>query len=110
METGQDLRELFIQEVIDHLESIGRPGHNVCFIEPKYSGDGPCEQGPLAEYFHTRHGMTIVHADPAELALRDGEVWYDDTLVDIAYRDYEIRDLLALEATGVDVTPIRTLF
>ncbi len=110
METGQDLRELFIQEVIDHLESIGRPGRNVCFIEPKYSGDGPCEQAPLAEYFHARHGMTIVHADPAELVLRDGEVRYDDTPVDIAYRDYEIRDLLALEATGVDVTPVRTLF
>jgi len=110
METGQDLRELFIQEVIDHLESIGRPGRNVCFIEPKYSGDGPCEQAPLADYFHARHGMTIVHADPAELVLRDGQVWYDDTQVDIAYRDYEIRDLLALEATGVDVTPVRTLF
>src|SRR5690242_8501306 len=44
MEVGQDLRELFIQEVIDHLETIGRTGRNVCFIEPKYSGDGPCEQ------------------------------------------------------------------
>jgi hypothetical protein len=30
--------------------------------------------------------------------------------VDIAYRDYEIRDLLALESTGVDVTPVRVLF
>lgn len=111
METGQDLRELFIQEVVDHLEAVGRPGRNVCFIEPKYAGDGPNEQAPLAEYFHERHGMTIVHADPSELTLRKGEVWYEDTLVDIAYRDYEIRDLLALErARGVDLAPVRTLF
>ncbi|HVX61108.1 MAG TPA: hypothetical protein VHC19_10915 [Pirellulales bacterium] len=110
MEPGQDLRELFIQEVLDHLEAIGRPGRNVCFIEPKYADEGPSEQAPLAQYFHERHGMTVVHADPAELSLRKGEVWYGDTLVDVAYRDYEIRDLLALEATGVDIAPVRELF
>lgn len=110
MEVGQDLRELFIQEVIDHLEAIGRGGRNVCFIEPKYSGDGPSEQAPLAAYFHERHGMTVVHADPAELTLRNGEVYYHETPVDIAYRDYEVRDLLALEARGVDLAPVRRLF
>lgn len=110
MEVGQDLRELFIQEVIDHLEAIGRTGRNVCFIEPKYSGDGPCEQAPLAEYFHARHGMTIMHADPAELTVESGEVCYEGTPIDIAYRDYEIRDLLALEAAGTDVRPVRRLF
>jgi hypothetical protein len=110
MEVGQDLRELFIQEVIDHLEAIGRTGRNVCFIEPKYSGDGPSEQQPLAEYFHSRHGMTIIHADPAELTLEGGEVFYEGTPVDIAYRDYEVRDLLALEAAGADLAPVRRLF
>ncbi len=52
MEPGQDLRELFIQEVLDHLEAIGRPGRNLCFIEPKYADEGPSEQAPLAQYFH----------------------------------------------------------
>lgn len=107
---GQDLRELFIQEVLDHLEAIGRTGRNVCFIEPKYADEGPSEQAPLAEYFHERHGMTVVHADPKELSIRHGEVWYEDTRVDIAYRDYEIRDLLDLEASGVDLEPVRRLF
>ncbi|HUY89957.1 MAG TPA: hypothetical protein VMV10_14570 [Pirellulales bacterium] len=107
---GQDLRELFIQEVVDHLEAIGRPGRNLCFIEPKYADEGTSEQAPLAEYFHERHGMTVVHADPKELAIRGGEVWYEDTPIDIAYRDYEIRDLLELEAGGVDIGPVRRLF
>ena len=107
---GQDLRELFIQEIVDHLEAIGRPGRNLCFIEPKYADEGPSEQAPLAAYFHERHGMTVVHADPKELAIRGGEVWYEDTPIDVAYRDYEIRDLLDLEAGGVDLEPVRRLF
>ena len=111
MEVGQDLRELFIQEVLDHLEAIGRKGENVCFIEPKYSGSGPSEQGPLQEYFLARHGMRIMHADPTELYLKQGEVFYEDRQVDIAYRDYEVRDILSLQRDqGADIEPVRTLF
>jgi hypothetical protein len=111
MERGQDLRELFIQELVDHLEAIGRKGHHVCFIEPKYSGTGIDEQAPLAEYYLQRHGLKIMHADPAELYIRDGEVWYEDSPVDIAYRDYEVRDLIALEREeGVNIEPLRMLF
>ena len=41
----------------------------------------------------------------------DGEVYYEDTVVDVAYRDYEIRDLLALEREhGQTLDGIRTLF
>src|SRR5208337_4787205 len=87
-----------------------RPARNLCFVEPKYAGSGPDEQQALAEYFHERYGMKIMHADPAELTLRDGEVCYEGNPVDLAYRDYEIRDLVALEESGVDVEPIRTLF
>ncbi len=111
MEVGQDLRELFIQEVLDHLEALGRKAQNVCFIEPKYAGSGPNEQGPLKEYYLARHGMHIMHADPKELYLKQGEVWYEDRQIDIAYRDYEVRDILALEREqGVDIEPLRTLF
>ncbi|MBI3961355.1 MAG: hypothetical protein HY335_01280 [Deinococcus sp.] len=109
LEVGQDLRELFIQEVLDHLESINWPGRNVCFIEPKYAGDGPDEQASLAEYYRQRYGLTTLHADPSELYMKKGEVWCEDSLVDVAYRDYEVRDLIALEAKGVDIRPMRTL-
>ena len=67
MEVGQDFREIFIQEVLDHLQAIGRTGQNVCFVEPKYADQGTDEQEVLAEYYRRRHGLTIVHADPAEL-------------------------------------------
>ena len=107
MEVGQDLRELFIQEVLDHLEAIGRPGRNVCFIEPKYSGDGPDEQERCWPNTTTPARAEDPARRPGRAVLRDGEVWYDDTLVDIAYRDYEIRDLIALEAREWTSSPIR---
>jgi hypothetical protein len=111
MEVGQDLRDLFIQELFDHLEAIGKAGRNVCFIEPKYAGDGPAEQEALVEYYHDHYGLTILHADPSELYVKKGEVWYEDSCVDIAYRDYEVRDLMALETKhGVDTRPLRLLF
>ena len=56
---GQDQRELFIQEMLDHLEAIGRPGQHVCFVEPKYSDTGIDEQSALAEYYLERHGLKI---------------------------------------------------
>jgi hypothetical protein len=110
LDIGQDIRELLMQEVLDHLEAIGCKARNLCFVEPKYAGSGPDEQEDLARYFHERHGMKIMHADPAELTQRDGEVWYNGERVDIAYRDYQVLDLLVLEKQGVDVEPMRILF
>jgi hypothetical protein len=111
LELGYDLRELFIQEMLDHLEVLGRKGQHVCFIEAKYSASGTDEQTPLADYYLHRHGLKILHADPAELYVRDNEVWYADSQIDIAYRDYEVRDLLALERNNrVNIEPMRRLF
>jgi hypothetical protein len=111
MEAGQDLRELFIQEILDHCDAIGRRGRHLCFIEPKYAVEGIDEQEPLAEYYHQRHGLNVLHADPTELVVRDGDVWYEDHPVDIAYRDYEVRDLLELETTlGHRLEAVRMLF
>jgi hypothetical protein len=110
LELGQDVRELLMQEVLDHLEVIGRPAENVCFVEPKYAGSGPDEQEELARYYHDRYGMKIMHADPSELTLSGREVYYNGDRVDVAYRDYCVSDLLDLEGEGVDIDPMLTLF
>ena len=111
LELGHDLREMFIQEVADHLEAIGRPGGTICFVDPKYSSDGPGELLALIEYYRETHGIEIVYADPSELYVKKGEVWYEDTRVDVAYRDYEVRELIELEKSGVlDTKPLRILF
>ena len=110
LELGQDIRELLIQEVLDHLEAVGRRAQHLCFIEPKGAGSGPDEQEALAQYFYDRHGLKVIHADPAELTLCGGEVCHGGVPIDLAYRDYPVSDLIDLEREGVDVEPVRTLF
>ncbi|HLF02109.1 MAG TPA: hypothetical protein VI547_09050, partial [Anaerolineales bacterium] len=111
LEPNLDLREMFIQELLDHLESIGRPEGTICFIDPKYASDGPIELEPLAEYYRETRGLNIVHADPSELYVRNNEVWYEDTKIDLGYRDYEMRDLIYLEKEeGLDIRPMKILF
>ncbi len=110
LELGADVRELLMQEALDHLEAVGRKGQNVCFVEPKYAGSGPDEQEAIAQFFHDRYGLRVLHADPTELHLAGGEVVYNDAVVDLVYRDYPVSDLLALAAEGADVEPMRLLF
>ena len=110
LQVGTDIRQLLMQEVLDHLEAVGRPARNVCFVEPKYSGSGPDEQVALAQYFHERFGTKVMHADPSELTLSGDEVLYNGDPVDLAYRDYAVADLIELEHDGVDVDPMRALF
>ena len=107
----RDQRDLFLQVLLDHARAVGRQDCNICLVEPKYESDGPNEQSAMALYFRERHGITVVHADPAELRLEGDEVWYQDTCIDVAYRDYEMRDLLELEAeTGQPLLAMRALF
>lgn len=111
LERGPDLRELFIQDVLEHMEAIGRKGQHVCFVEPKYADSGIDEQTALADYYLQRHGLKILHADPAEMYIDGDEVCYDGSPIDVAYRDYEVRDLIALARDhGVNVEPMRKLF
>ena len=46
------------------------PARSVCFVEPKYAGNGPDEQEELARWLRDRYGLTVMHADPSELVLR----------------------------------------
>jgi carboxypeptidase Taq len=111
IEPPQDQRDLFTQLMIDHARALGRQSCQLCFIEPKYEHEGPDEQTSLEHYLSGRHGLVITHADPRELTVRDGEVYYEDIRVDVAYRDYEVRDLIALEQElGRPLEAMRLLF
>lgn len=110
LETGRDIRELLMQEMLDHLQALGRGGGNICFVEPKYASSGPDEQEELAQYYHRLYGTKVMHADPAELRLEADEVTYQGERVDLAYRDYPTFDLIELDRQGVDIRPMRKLF
>ncbi len=110
LKLGPDIRDLLMQELLDHAQAMGRSSPNVCFVEPKYAGSGPDEQEALAQFYHDRYGMKLMHADPRELSLEGGEVYYEGSRVDVAYRDYAVSDLIDLEHEGVNVEPMRVLF
>ncbi len=111
IELPRDQRQLFIQVLIDHARAIGRDACRFCFVEPKYVHDGPDEQSNLIHYLAEQHGLTIVHADPTELRVEGNEVWYEDVCVDVVYRDYETRDLIAMEKQiGRPLEAMRLLF
>jgi hypothetical protein len=110
IEAPRDQRALFLQLLLDHAQTVGRTGRNIAFVEPKYEQGGPNEQPALARYLCETFGVSVVHADPRELRLVGDEVYFEDTCIDVAYRDYEIRDLIALGATGThDLAGIRAL-
>lgn len=106
---SDDLRETFMQELMDHAEAIGRQGRAICFVDPKYAGDGPNEQETLLNFYRAR-GFEVYHADPEELYLRNGEVYYENHLIDVVYRDYEVRELAEMEQEGMNVRPMKHLF
>jgi hypothetical protein len=110
LEIGQDIRELLMQEVLDHVDAIGKKAQNLCLLEAKYISSGIDEQEDLAKYYHAKYGLKVLHADPSELTITGGDVCYQGDRVDVAYRDYSVLDLIALQQRGVDVEPMRLLF
>ena len=111
IEMPRDQRDLFIQVLIDHARAIGRESCQLCFVEPKYVHEGPNEQSVLSDYLSRRHDLTIAHADPRELRVEGEEVFYEDVRIDVAYRDYEMRELVALEKEiGRPLDAMRLLF
>ncbi len=109
LEAGEDLRGLFLRELQDHLEAIGRPGGTIALADPKYSGDGPSELGLLADYFG-QQGIRAHYVDPTELTYSGDEVRYEGEQIDVVYRDYETRDFLDLAEIGGDPAVPRALF
>jgi carboxypeptidase Taq len=111
LELPRDQRELFMQALIEHAESLARPLRTLAFVEPKYERSGPDEQRVLARFIEDRYGIAVVHVDPRELCVSGGEVRADGRVVDLAYRDYEIRDLISLgREQGADLAPMERLF
>jgi hypothetical protein len=109
LQLAEDIRELLLQDLLEHLDAIGRPEGRIVLVDPKYSIDGPDEMQALVEYYEDHYGITLLHADASELKLKGDEVYYGDTKVDLAYRDASVLDLVEMQQQGVDIAPFRTL-
>jgi hypothetical protein len=110
LDPGADVRDLLMQQVLDHLRAIGRPTRTLCFVEFMYEGVGPVEQSSLADHVHEKYGLRVLHADPSEITLQNGEVCAGDEPIDLVYRGYEVRDLMGMGADDAALEPFRVLF
>jgi Uncharacterized conserved protein len=109
LQLAEDIRDLLLQDLMEHLDAVGRPEGQIVLVDPKYSIDGPDEMQALMDYYKERYGVTVLHADVTELQLRGDEVFYGDARVDLIYRDASVLDLVELASEGVDVAPMRAL-
>jgi hypothetical protein len=109
LQVTEDVRELLLQDLMEHLDAVGRRDGQIVLVDPKYDTDGPDEPEAVAAYYRDRHGVPVLHADVSELRLRGDDVMYGDTRVDLVYRDASVLDLMDLAAEGVDVAPMRSL-
>ena len=109
LESWQDLRDLFILELNDHAEAIERKGQTICLVDPKYSSDGPNELETLTNII-ANAAMMCITPIPPKLVFRNNEVYYEGHMIDVAYRDYDVRDLAEQEKEGENMRAIKHLF
>jgi hypothetical protein len=104
-----DMRELLLQDLLEHLAATGARDGQIVLVDPKYVMEGPDEPDAIVAFLREHHGLPVLHADASELRLKGDDVWYGDKRVDVVYRDASVLDLTDMARDGVDVAPMRAL-
>lgn len=106
---GPDLRDLLLGLISRHAGAIGRKTLNIVFAEDMTLNEGITEGPYIVDYLKGR-GVHITLADPRELYVKDGEVFIREAVVDVVYRNFELRDIIAMEKNGDDVSGVKRAF
>lgn len=104
-----DPRYLLAEEIKLHARRIGRNSLNVAFLENRDYIGGTVEIPELSKYF-LKLGINAVAADPRELHLKGKEIYYQDTEIDIIYRDSELQELIDIEKKGHNMEVLKRAF
>ncbi len=104
-----DLLDMIVRRCRAHAARIGRPDPTIAFVEHKRVEHGPFEYQTM-EGIYRQRGCRVVVADPIELRMKGGEIYYGSRKVDILYRDPTLADLVEMEAAGDDLRAIRHAF
>lgn len=106
LESNDDPRRVLLEVLADHARHLRLKRFNLALCQ--YKGlEGGVEEFPKNVEFLRSLGIAVWHADPRELRLADGEIYYEDHPIDLIYRDHEINDLAAKEAAGDDLSAMR---
>ena len=87
-----DTRLFVLGELVGHARALGRRGRTMAVLEDTRWETGITVMPSLVKFF-SRIRLRAYLADPGELAVRRGEVCCRGRVIDVAYRNFEIRDL-----------------
>ncbi len=88
---------------------LGRSVRLVGWLEDK-SWTGGITEAPYVFAALAERGIRALIVDPRELEVRGGEVCYQGEVVDLFYRNIELREIAALERDGVKLDGMRLAF
>ncbi|MCX6355303.1 MAG: hypothetical protein NTZ78_10430 [Candidatus Aureabacteria bacterium] len=109
LRANDDTRLLILKKLASHARALGRRGFTLAFVEDKSWDMGITEMPSLVRFCRGR-GVRAYLADPRELSLRRGELCYRGRVIDIVYRNCELRDLLEIEDKGMRLSAMREAF
>lgn len=109
LQPNQDMRTIVLKKLTSHARSIGRKGTAIAIVEDKSWDTGITECPSLVRYFR-RLGLKAYLVDPRELAFKGDELRYRGRVIDVVYRNFELRDLLELEDEGEDLSALKAAF
>lgn len=93
-----------------HAKAIGRSTPTVAFMERRESCAGGADEMRRVAEFLKAQGLPTVYGDPRELELRNGEVMFKDTIVDVVYRDFSLAEIISIEKHGGQVDAMKRAF
>jgi len=105
-----DPRVLLRKLLESHAKAIGRKSCVTCFVERRETVVGGADEMRLMSEFLRSQGMTTVYADPRELELRNGDIAYKDTAIDLFYRDFTLSEIISIEKHGGQLPAMKRAF
>ena len=93
-----------------HAHALGRQTCVVAFVERRETSPGGADEMLRMSQFLQTQGLHTLCVDPRDLEVRDGEVVYHDTIVDVVYRDFMLQEIVSIEKHGGQVTAMKHAF
>jgi hypothetical protein len=106
----EDPRVLLRKLLEAHAKAIGRRSAVTAFVERREACLGGADEMRRVSDFLKAQGLPTVYADPRELEVRDGELVYKDTVVDLVYRDFMLEEVVSIERHGGRVEAMKHAF
>lgn len=104
-----DARDMLYSQLSAHARAIGRHTLNIVYSEDTTLSEGITEGPYIVEHWRKK-GAHAQLADPRELYVKHGELYFKDARIDVVYRNFELSDIIEMEKDGDDTSAIRFAF